>query len=356
MPSFPLLDIAIGLIFVFLLLSLVCSSLNEGLESLVRNRANDLERGIRKLLGDEPGSWWASFLPWVNSIQKQSITREFYRHPLICNLFQTEMRLPTYIPARNFALAVMDMVTPDGALVRGATLGHGPPNSTTVAFVDQVNGIPLPAHLKNTIKTLVVAANGDAQQARLNIETWFNSSMDRVSGWYKSRTQKILFCFGVAITLAVNADSINIFRNLSHSKNLQAIVGAAQQVAGQTPLANQNPQAQISDAINQLTGLDIGIGWSPEAEQHGNLDRTKLLPSLNRNACKAERWPCDDPIGWSLHLLYFHGIGWLITAAAMTLGAPFWFDTLNRFIIVRSTIKPQEKSPEEGSKDRDTKS
>ena len=37
MPSFPLLDIAIGLIFVFLLLSLISSSLNEGLETIVRN-------------------------------------------------------------------------------------------------------------------------------------------------------------------------------------------------------------------------------------------------------------------------------------------------------------------------------
>lgn len=49
--------------------------------------------------------------------------------------------------------------------------------------------------------------------------------------------------------------------------------------------------------------------------------------------------------------MWLHGLGWLITAAAISLGAPFWFDTLNRFMIVRSTIKPKEKSPEEGSKD-----
>jgi len=354
LPSFPLLDIAIGLTFVFLLLSLICSSLNEGLESLLRNRANDLERAIRKLLGDEPGSWWASFLPWVNSIQKQSITREFYQHPLIRNLFRTEMRLPNYIPSRSFALAVMDIACPDGALVRGATTGHGTANSASVEFIDEVNNVPLPDHLKNSIKTLVMAADGDARQARLNIETWFNSSMDRVSGWYKSRTQKILFCFGVVITLAVNADAISIFRNLSHSKNLQAVVGAAQQVAAQTP-PGQNLPGQISDAINQLTGLDVGIGWAREVDQHGTLDTTKLPPSLNSSSCKMETEPCEHPIRWSFHLLYIHGIGWLITAAAMMLGAPFWFDTLNRFIVVRSTVKPQEKSQEEGSKDSATK-
>ena len=43
--------------------------------------------------------------------------------------------------------------------------------------------------------------------------------------------------------------------------------------------------------------------------------------------------------------------GWLITAIALSLGAPFWFDTLNKFMVVRGTVKPQEKSQSEKSKD-----
>lgn len=43
--------------------------------------------------------------------------------------------------------------------------------------------------------------------------------------------------------------------------------------------------------------------------------------------------------------------GWLITACAVALGAPFWFDILNKIIIVRSTVKPKEKSGNEKSKD-----
>ena len=45
-------------------------------------------------------------------------------------------------------------------------------------------------------------------------------------------------------------------------------------------------------------------------------------------------------------------IGWLITALAVSLGAPFWFDLLNKFMVIRSTVKPHEKSPEEASEDR----
>jgi hypothetical protein len=35
----------------------------------------------------------------------------------------------------------------------------------------------------------------------------------------------------------------------------------------------------------------------------------------------------------------------------MTLGAPFWFDLLNQIMVIRSTVKPEEKSDTEASKD-----
>lgn len=37
--------------------------------------------------------------------------------------------------------------------------------------------------------------------------------------------------------------------------------------------------------------------------------------------------------------------GWLITSAAASLGAPFWFDTLKRVISVRSSGKAPEERP-----------
>src|SRR5215470_19866386 len=50
MFSSAILDTAIGVIFIFLLLSLLCSAVAEGIEAFMRNRATDLERGIRELI------------------------------------------------------------------------------------------------------------------------------------------------------------------------------------------------------------------------------------------------------------------------------------------------------------------
>src|SRR5437762_14039335 len=106
-----ILEIAIGMIFVYLLLSLICSAASELIEGLFKNRATDLERGIRQLLNDPNGT---------------GLVRKLYDHPLVSGLFkgtydpgkikdgayQRGSTLPSYIPARNFALALMDVVLP----------------------------------------------------------------------------------------------------------------------------------------------------------------------------------------------------------------------------------------------------
>ena len=84
----------------------------------------------------------------------------------------------------------------------------------------------------------------------------------------------------------------------------------------------------------QLGALGLPIGWdSPD-------DPTRRWPGLHLRA----------PGGW-FDQIYWHWLGWLLTALAISLGAPFWFDLLNKFIVIRSAVKPHEKSPEEESKD-----
>src|SRR5262249_62115391 len=92
----PMLDIAIGLGFMYLLLSIICSAASEGIEAVLKNRAADLERGIRELL-DEQNGGLASML---------------YNHQLINGLFPggyqfPRKKLPSFIPPPNFAPALL---------------------------------------------------------------------------------------------------------------------------------------------------------------------------------------------------------------------------------------------------------
>ena len=50
--NLPALDVAIGLAFVYFLLSTVCSAFNEGIATVLGWRAKTLEDAIRNLLGE----------------------------------------------------------------------------------------------------------------------------------------------------------------------------------------------------------------------------------------------------------------------------------------------------------------
>src|SRR6185503_16876667 len=101
-----ILETAIGLILIYLLLSLICSSAREGIEGFMKSRGKMLEQGIGELLKASTGG---------ASADTSGLVAAIYRHPLISSLSRGEYvpgskNLPSYIPARNFALAFMDIV------------------------------------------------------------------------------------------------------------------------------------------------------------------------------------------------------------------------------------------------------
>lgn len=111
-----LLEVAIGLVFVFLLLSLVCMHVQKWLASYFRWRAANLEDGLREMLANE-----ALTADWLRTLRKMPILKQLlksrgvlgwvdtlYAHSLIKSLAQPGTE-PSYIPARNFAQVLFDM-------------------------------------------------------------------------------------------------------------------------------------------------------------------------------------------------------------------------------------------------------
>lgn len=336
------LDVAIGLIVLYLLLSLICSSVNEGIESLLKNRARQLERGIREILSDPNGTQVAHLI---------------YNHPLISGLFQGSYdpaylrkrwwgegkvygrkNLPSYMPAANFALAVLDVVLPATAEHPGGAAGSLQPVGGTGAVLgaalrEAALNFPVP-DVSRALVILIDASAQDVTRVRLAIESWFNSTMDRVSGWYKRRTQIILFAVALGTAAALNVDTVDICNHLISDPALRnSLVATAQEYARTDVVNGQRTAATPGGPVEQVTaGAD-------RVEQ--NLARLRDL---------------GVPIGWAQrphdgYHWFLKIAGILASALAAALGAPFWFDVLNRFVVVRSTIKPREKSPEEKSKD-----
>ncbi len=316
------LEVAIGMIFVYLLLSLLCSAASELIASLWKFRAKDLERGITKLLSD------------------QKLAEKFFKHPLVKPLYAEGK--PAYVPARTFSLALWNIATEVAAKKTGTGNAGLTQDLTTIrASIESLADNALGRDIRESLLILIDEAKGDFDRARSNIEDWYDDAMDRVSGWYKKRTQMILILLGILFAAALNLDSVNIVRTLAHNPELRAtIVRSAEEYVKQ-PLPPATDPARAADEqfkesaarIRQVRGeiekLGLPVGWSRAEMTEDPRGRPQTF------------W------GWLLK-----AFGILLTGLAVSQGAPFWFDLLNKVIVIRSTVKPREKSQVQPSKDR----
>ena len=278
------LEVVISVVFVYILLSLLCSTINEQvIVRILSLRAKVLEEGIMNML-DDP-----------------ALVERLYDHPLIKGLsfqFQTQMRStslpdqtgkatarkPSYIPSDIFALALKDVLQQRRAA-----------------------GAPINAIIPLSVQATFERMNIDSEKDLLSIEAWYNSTMDRVSGWYKRRVQIFIFLLGLLIAVGLNIDSLSLITTVSHNETVRAtLVSAAQ---GYTTQHDPNLSLLQGD-ISQIQPM---VGWYS-------------LPTNFQD--------------WLLKI-----IGLLTTIVAVSLGAPFWFDVLNKFVSLRSSGPPPASNP-----------
>jgi hypothetical protein len=280
------LDVAIGLVFVYLLLAIICTAINELIARTLRSRGKLLLKGIQQLLDNQPVKEGADPNGFLNS---------FYTHPLISNLMDGD-RHPTYIAARTFADTLIHMLTPGNAA-----------SITYQGLEGGINALP-PGDVKNALTALLRGANGDLNKAETAIEVWYDDAMSCVSGWYKRHIQAITLVVAILLTVLANGDTIGVTKRLWQNPVQRATV-----ITASTAAAQAGSPALSSDDQNLLGEL---LGWNG----------SQLTPSGSGG---------EIAMIWILRLL-----GWTLTVFAISLGAPFWFDLLSKFMNIRSSGPP----------------
>lgn len=330
------LEVAIGMALVFLLLSLICTAINEVFAGLLSTRAKSLKSGLESLFTEAT----IQITGADGKPASKPLTSALYEHGLVQSLYRSgsgltleavakNATLPSYIPSRTFASALFDL------LFRG----NDPASATVPTLADMLSAIQkLPdSKAKEALATLVRQAGGDAAKTRTALEAWYNDGMDRVSGLYKRRTQAALFALGLLLALGLNINSIAVGRTLWTTPAARAYtIAAAEKYAKASEGSAPSPDAAAQ--LSTLQSLALPLGWNslhlPWKDSPHMLTNGTIVPG--------------DFSWWALWATL---LGWLLTAMAVSLGAPFWFDLLNQFMVVRSTIKPSEKSQVEASKD-----
>ena len=321
MLNFPALDVAIGLIFVFFVLALTCSGINEAIAGWARWRAQDLERGLWELLQDpERGEKAAEALelfkthpliePMLHPVNKATAAPA---PPLKDGRPKTSRKtdFPSYIPSRTFATALLGL--------EQKAVGPGVDVRAQLRSLDEsINAIPSDP-VRRAMTAILHDAQGEAVRFRHGVEQWYDDQMERVSGWYKRRVQKVLWILAIVVALTLNADALQIAKRLWVEPSVRsAFVNQARNAATNT--------TGSTSPTRELEKLPVPLGWHLASARHD----PQGFPFY-------EQWS-------SLWALLAKLIGLSVTAVAITFGAPFWFDLLSKLARLRSGGAPPPAS------------
>lgn len=298
-------DVSIGLTLIYLGASLLVTIINEYVAQILNLRGKQLCKSLTSLMN----------LPEVANILKQS--------PVLKPFFDSRPdKAPSYIDPNVLA-----------HLLVGGLADPGAAGDTVKQVAATIDKLP-DSDLKSQLQALVRTAGNTTEELVGAVSEWAERTLNVLGEGYKRNMQKISFCIGLTVAVAFNLDTVTLTQHLYQDKDARS---AAVELGVQ--IAQQNGNG-VFDKCIKLSPQER----SKDASCAPLLGLVDTIQARNENLGKL-------PIGWPLPrvqdvscfwLWLTHIAGWLLTALAISLGAPFWFDLLNKLVNMRSGMRKPE--------------
>lgn len=321
MNLFAVLDVAIGLILIYLVLGLLASEIQELIATVLEWRAKHLRESIVNLLQGE-------------------LTEELYKTPLLKSLNQKRSQKsqsvgPSYLPAEVFSTALLEILK-DKSLIDKYKFDIGA-IETLDEFIENVENSQLSEELKYNLAALARKAKLKAkntseqvQQLQTEIANWFDSSMERVSGVYTRNAKGVALLIGLVLALMANADTVYIVKSLANEQTIRSTVT---QVADQIVA----PDSEALACLKAAATKEEALRCTTDIRDEVNLVLNDISPL-------PIGWNLSEPFKKQFGTLNFQTLGeallgWLLSGVAIAMGAPFWFEIFSKVINVRNAGK-----------------
>ena len=348
MSGFPILDLVVGIIFVYFLLSIISSSGVEMILTGLKARATLLEEWLFKIF-DKP-----IIQPDGTTL---SLGQAIMDHCSVTALSGTH-ESTSYIDAKNFTAALLEKITFD------------PANPKSIAknmdeFIEAINKsnalstefqrvlLMYANDAKDTYGAVTEKTESEIDLFRWKIENWYNSSMDRITDALKKKySRPATLLVAIIVTVCLNADSISLAKYLySNPEARTKIAMQAYSASADSVLIKQVQQINIANADTSSKTMSPQEIKNNIVQKITDIDKAKQgLADVMPLTWKAgELKDANGKI--SLRLLFSKITGLLATILAIMMGAPFWFDMLNKISNLRSTgAKPASANTDEDNK------
>ncbi len=344
MSGFPILDLLLGLVFIFFILSIISSAVVEVVMTKMNYRSKILTRWLMTIFDKQLMQPDGNIIKLGQAIADHCLTTALAK----------EGQATSFMDAKNFVSALIEKVT-----FNPANPNQKMPQ-TLQELLDSIENATaldgsslLSTELRRTIlllgseaKMLAPAtittepnaeppldAKNSFQIFREKLEAWFDSSMDRIGGKMKKKyTRPLTFWVGLVVVVSLNADAISISRYLyDHKEEAKSFADKAQVTAqAMNDMKDTAATRRIQVALDSLKGSvpsSLPLGWTDS--EKNTIKQKGIVKAVGA-----------------------HLPGWFATVMAIMLGAPFWFDMINKLSNIRGTgAKPQsqtQKGKDEG--------
>jgi hypothetical protein len=351
------LDILIGLSVVMLFVSMIVTVVTQFILTQLQMRAKHLLSGIADLL--------AQIDPKMPRHAAEEIAGAILSHPLICD---ANSKLGSVIHREELTKFLLELGSIDGQqtlpktqrflseeakqhLINAlASNGAGTPDQIRQTL-QNVRSLALQlelAHpeLTNAARARIAMLQQANSQLIGKINLWFDQTMDRVSGRFTANTRWVTFAVGLLIAIVLQLDTAALISRLSIDESARnALINRATVAVASTASA---PQPNAPGNPPQDSKANDGKGPTPaNATPNGPFDLTDadkraVRDLMTNNILGVPTSLKDWAERWSWQNCLMKSIGIVLTAVLLSLGAPFWYNTLQNLVRLRSVIASKD--------------
>ena len=283
--SFPqILEVAIGLVFVYYVMGSIVSTISQVIMESLETRGLALEKYLKLIVGEKSLNDLTN-MPQIKSLRP-------IRYASWWNVFgagTVEKRVEK-IPASTLVDAFFDLT--------GLTGKYQTTGDELIASISQLPD----SEGKKAMLAWAQKGVTNVNDLRSRTTDYFNGLLGQAAATFKANARSIVIIMSIVTTLLFGTDSIQLAKDLWADSALRAAANAQAAAAAQ-----QGQSTDLTALLNQLGVLSIKIGWW----------QNQNIPVQT------------STVGWiQFILLKFTGL--LITAVAVSQGSSFWYDLLKK--------------------------
>ena len=321
----------ISIVFIYLLLSLLGTIINEWVMMLLNARGKNLLIALETMLSD-------------GRKKNKGLVEAFQKNPRFKKLtiWGKGLRMPSYIKTDTFVKIIIDELFSDG-------------NSIQERFKsaeDKINHyFPEESETKTLLFSIIKQTGENLEEFEKELTSWYDNVMSRASGWYKRRVRYMLLILGMIISVIFNADTFSMIKILSSNPEArEKVVTKAEAFLAKEALLKVEVNTAPAEAPSDSAKLNSQQRTSIQNNEEYRQKIDSLYNQIN-TLIREDIYGVSSALGmgwnqkaverlfnpWYNVLLSI--LGWFITAFAISLGAPFWFDVLIKVADIRSSGK-----------------